>query len=203
MLDSSESLMIPTDFCNRFERECIGEYDKENNYKIKCKQEQCQGNFSYSCQDKCAKNEKVCENYLILKTLETTFISLNKLRYLHLNKSKHRHSSIYELEIRKFQEKIPKCTPTLYVWNSSDFCLSDRSCFKKAPKRGSFKENRLKRMECPCKGNLTYICDNNIYCTRNKKACDSFISKNYHAVILYETRLKSIKKCDNDFLLLE
>ena len=191
----------PTDLCNVIEKECIHVYITKKNYELKCFDEKCQTPFNYKCENnKCAKNKTVCEN----------FQNLVKITQMLKHRIKHRTGirffnkrSTIDDTYKSLVNKISNCPKASYIWNPNDFCISGRNCFKKtANKSGSSKKNALKRVECHCnQKNLTYVCDGNNYCARNKKACGFFVSKQFRSFSYQHSRLNDVHKCENDYLL--
>lgn len=193
-------LINPNDFCSLAEKDCVGHYDEKNNYRVDCIHQKCNKSslFKFECgKDKCAKNEKNCEEYLRLE-MNMLYLRKGQFRYRYLVSANRNRETSYTT----FQNQIKKCPKRAYVWNARDFCESGRNCFKQVDSRGDFKENRLKRVECLCKEkSLNYVCDGHLYCARNKQACDSLAAKEFKSVSLYESRRLNISQCDNDFIL--
>ena len=189
-----------SDFFNLVEKECIDTYFggvSQTNYKIKCFYE-CQAPFIHKCGNKkCAKNETECKYYLELENLMRMLNPKISSRFLvSSNEKPAKFKFKIDAAYKSLVNKIINCLKISYAWDPNDFCISGRNCYTKVLK------NRLRRTECPCnKKNLTFVCDGNFYCARNKKACDFFVSKHFISFSYQMSRLNDIQKCENDFIL--
>ena len=120
-------------------------------------------------------------------------------------RSRFRKSVEFREKLRIFRNKIPDCHTKPYVFKSSDICISVKNCHEKDKSRMSYDvdgvkirfEKSKKKVDCPCKGPLTYVCNNQgrNYCAFNQNACESFITRRLsQAKTLY-----AIKRCRNNF----
>jgi len=178
---ASTNKIKPKEFCN-----------------LKINGNNCQSPFSYRCRRSiCSKNETVCKIY---KELEKSFRFQVKLKF------KFNYAEIKE-RFKFFNSKIKKCTAKAFGWKPSEICVSGSNCYKRikskwAPLSTQMLGMRyqLEKIDCPCKGNLTYACSAG-YCTLNKKTCDVFDYKD-QKMTGTKAATASIKNCENDFLIL-
>jgi len=116
----------PTDLCNNIQEECIGSYDLNQKYKVKCKSVKCQGKFSFKCSgiNKCAVNKKDCEAYSFL----SYSLNLPKLKAF-INEGQLRTNTENKKEkLKLFYESIEKCPSIPYEWKPSDVCINGIHC---------------------------------------------------------------------------
>ncbi len=185
----------PNDFCNLIKKECIGTYDKIDNYKVECHQDPCPSSHTVHCgESRCANNRTKCSIYLELTADSNRFDSRFR-RSVQIQNN-------YKERLKRFQRRIPNCTSKAYVYRRKDVCIRLKNCFKRDEIKFAFNMNGMQmylkknknKFICPCRGNLTYVCANANYCSLNQFACDSFISKQNKSI--------GLQKCRNNFLLL-
>ena len=152
-------------------------------------------------------NETACKVYSVLGIILDQFskasseILILKLQAKSLHKNIKDHSDF-------FYGKIKNCQLEAFLWKPSEICVSGSSCYQKIKSKWgilSFQtigmKYHLKKIDYPCIGNHKYSCAAG-YCTLNKQTCGVFDYKNQKLAEAKRARL-GIKKCHNDFLILD
>jgi len=116
-----------TSFCNLIEKECVGSYDSELNYKVICKHVKCPTPYTYPCDvDRCAKNEQECRDFMNVDRYFSSIVLRNTIQNtyfaVHLQQQN-------KLKFQSFKIKIRNCIKSQYKWQISDVCVSGKTCF--------------------------------------------------------------------------
>lgn len=180
----SVNCMTSNEFCYIKEKDCIGVYDSNNNYQIKCHEVNCHPKYSFKCGtiSMCSSRKTSCEKYL---NITESFTSLFKSLKYKVEKEK----------FAQFTKNIKPCPMLPYRWSEADVCLNGQGCLMKKEylmRSGEVKYN--KKIECPCANAHSFRCGRG-YCAKNKKTCDEFL-------LMAQKNAYEIKSCGNSFTLL-
>ena len=190
-----------TSFCSLIEKECVGSYDSELNYKEICKHVKCQTPYTHQCGvDKCAKSQQECKDLLNVNRYFSSITFKNTIRNALFFNERLKHNMF---NVRSYKNRILNCTKSQYKRKTSDVCVSGKNCFVNAKSTAKFSlpifisytKNALKNSKCICEGKHTYQCGQD-HCSVSKQACVVFSKKS-------KIKIAAHRSCDNDLTLYE
>lgn len=165
------------EYCKLTKTECTGRYDYKYNYEENCKKINCHGKFEYQCtKDICSTSKSSCE---LFSNVNLLIKSLTNSRMFY------KQMSIFQ----KFQESLSECMHSHQELNPNDVCSNGKSCYyKRTYTLRNEKKTFAAKIVCPCVGEHSFHCGNDL-CTTNNIACDLYFKSNHTSIM---------KKCGND-----
>ncbi len=194
LLIGSYQSLRSSHYCNLALREC----EKNRLQKLECTQyEKCPNSHTWQCgENKCAINEKQCNDYLRTeKILRSNMFS--NIHFSLIIPIQNSLSNVINQEFKQFQNSFKNCTrpepESRRVKLNDLICISGRNCLGIGK---ISKKNLLKRINCPCY-NMWHQCENH-YCAHDLDACEAFKLENI-------TKIKAfgLKHCNKDYILIE
>ncbi len=164
-LSSFALSMKQSDFCLNKNKQCKGFNSfMENRYSVKCEQLNCQGDYSYECEnDFCSSSQKTCKKFFQLNKLKEslqTYLAAAASKYIYFT-------------------SVKECPTVKYELKNYDVCVNTKSCmYMERMVTLEANKNGKKYLLCPCSGKLSYHCGQH-HCSIHNLACDAFKANSF------------------------
>lgn len=187
------SHLISSHFCKRSQTEC--------SQRIAPHTHQCGPSV-------CTRNRTECKEYLKVEKIMKKYQLVEFVESMSPTR-KHHNEMKLEQDFLLFLSKLKACSQKANTRNSSEMCARGTHCLQNQVEYiRTVMYFRLKKfkahVDCPCPANQSYVCGRQSeLCSASREACESFSSRNKKSYPVSAKTLVGIKKCENDFILIE
>ena len=186
------------DLCYNIQEECIGSFDLNRKYQVKCEKVKCNGKFSIQCGiNKCAINKKDCDDYIQFAysfSLRNIQISLSIIESINENRKKLSFHEKQGQKLKLFNQNIGQCPIIPYEWKPTDVCIKGLKCYEKIKILKGFGYNYYKKpTSCQCPNSHSFECgkiSSKSICAASQISCNTLKDLKTH-------KFHAIENCRN------